>query len=290
MVWRAFRIFVSDLTITGDMKRFITILCCITLPAIGIRAQDDSDIFVTSSMNEVVVVANGQSFEEYLVTQVLKNAKPLKEHIRTLSYTVTTSLEKDIDLKQMPKRRMITFAAKLAGYGQIASALLEHKAFGITMAEDVLFHDGKITTSNARIVESKQKLTDKQVKAFLKHDGMMGANIYDKFYDKVRSKAKELKQKYKKKKATGMVYIGSYTSDSCTIYKVKLENMLVHIVDGCWQIKMLDYTEGQNQMHFECTEVRPGLFVLSKGTMKMYIDRKKWPQGSVAMQMTYVYR
>lgn len=271
------------------MKRFITILCCITLAAIGIRAQDDSDVSETRSMNEIIVLADGQSFEEYLVTQVLENAKPLKEHIRTLRYTVTTSLEKDIDLKQMPRRRIITFAAKLAGYGQIASALLEHKTFGITMAEDVLFHDGKIITSNARIVESKQELTDKQVKAFLKHDGIMGVNIYDKFYDKVRSKAKELKRKYKKKKATGMVYVGSYTSDSCTIYKVKLDNMLVHIVDGCWQIKALDYTEGQNQMHFECSEIRPGLFVLSKGTAKMYIDRKKWPQGSVAMQMTYVY-
>jgi len=272
------------------MKRFITILCCITLPAIGIRAQDDSDISMTRNMNEVVVVANGQSFEEYLVTQVLENAKPLKEHIRTLDYTVTTSLVKDIDMKQMPKRRLITLAAKLAGYGQIVSALLEHKVFGITMAEDMLFHDGKITTSNARIVELKQKLTEKQVKAFLKHDGFMGTNIYDKFYDKVRSKAKELKRKYKKKKDTGMEYIGSYTSNGCTIYKVKLDNMLVHIVDDCWQIKALDYTEGQNQMHFECSEIRPGLFVLSKGTMKIYIDRKKWPQGSVAMQMTCVYR
>ena len=271
------------------MKRFITILCCITLPTIGIRALDDSDTTATRSMNEVVVLADGQTFEEYLVTQVLENAKPLKEHIRTLRYTVTSSMDKDIDLKQMPKRRLITFAAKLAGYGQIASALLEHKTFGITMAEDVLFNDGKIITSNARIVESKQKLTEKQVKAFLKHDGMMGVNIYDKFYDKVRSKAKELKRKYKKKQATGMEYIGSYTSDSCTIYKVKLEKMLVHIVDGCWQIKALDYTEGQNQMHFKFSEVRPGLFVLSKGTMKMYIDRQKWPQGSVAMQMTYEY-
>lgn len=290
MVWRILRIFVADLITATPMKRFITILCCITLTAIGIRAQDDADISETRSMNEVVVVADGQSFEEYLVTQVLENAKPLKEHIRTLRYTVTTSLDKDIDLKQMPKRRMITFAAKLAGYGQIASALLEHKAFGITMAEDVLFYDGKLIPSNPRIVESKQKLTDKQVKSFLKHDGMMGVNIYDKFYDKVRSKAKELKRKYRKKQATGMAYIGSYTSDNYTIYKVKLGNMMVHIVDGCWQIKALDYTEGQNQMHFECSEVRPGLFVLSKGTIKMYIDRQKWPQGSVAMQMTYVYR
>ena len=241
------------------------------------------------NMNEVVVVADGQSFEEYLVKQVLENAKPLKEHVQMLRYTVTTSLDKDIDLKQMPRRRVITFAAKMAGYGQIASALMEHKAFGITMAEDVLFNNGKITTSNARIVETKQKLTDKQIRAFLKHDGMMGMNIYDKFYDKVRSKAKELNRQYKKKQTTDMAYIGSYTEDGRTIYKVRLGNMLVYIADGCWQIKALEYTEGQNHMHFECSEVRPGLFVLTKGTVKMFVDRHKWPQGSVAMQMTYVY-
>ncbi len=272
------------------MKHFIAICCCVLLPALGIMAQEEQDIAATMNMNEVVILAEGQTFEEYLVQQVLENAKPLKEHVRILRYTVTTSMDKDIDLKQMPRRRMITFAAKLAGYGQIASALLEHKAFGITMAEDVLFYEGKMITSNARILETKQELTDKQVKAFLKHDGMMGVNIYDKFYDKVRSKAKELKRKYQKKQATGMSYIGSYTSDNRTIYKVRLGNMLVHIVDGCWQIKALDYTEGQNQMHFECSEVRPGLFVLSKGIIKMYIDRQKWPQGSVAMQMTYVYK
>ena len=271
-------------------RRLLTILCCVALTAIGIRAQDEQDIAATRSMNEVVVMAEGLSFEEYLVKQVLEHAKPLKEHVRTLRYTVTTSLDKDIDLKQMPKRRTITFAAKLAGYGQIASALLEHKVFGITMAEDVLFYDGKIIPSNPRIVETKQKLTDKQVKAFLKHDGMMGAGVYDKFYDKVRSKAKELKRKYQKKQATGMTYIGSYTSNDRTIYKVRLGNMLVHIVDGCWQIKALDYTEGQNRMHFECSEVRPGLFVLTRGTGQIYVDREKWPTGYVNMQMTYKYR
>ena len=90
-----------------------------------------------------------------------------------------------------PHRRTITFAAKLAGYGQIVKALMEHKEFGITAAEDILFNNGKITTSNMRLVEMKQKLTDKQVEAFLKHDGIMSVNVYDKFYEKVREKAKK---------------------------------------------------------------------------------------------------
>jgi len=51
---------------------------------------------------------------------------------------LTCQLEKDIDLTQFPHRRTITFAARLAGYGPIISALREHKHFGITMAEDVV--------------------------------------------------------------------------------------------------------------------------------------------------------
>ena len=272
------------------MKRLVTILVCLALMALTVRAQDEFDVAATTSLNEVVVVADGMSFEEYLVKQVLENAKPLKEHVKLLRYTVTTSMDKDIDLKKMPKRRTITFAAKLAGYGQIVSALLEHKQFGITMAEDVLFYDGTMSTSNPRIIEMKQQLTDKQVKSFLKHDRMMRVNIFDKFYAKVRSKAKELKKKYQKKQQTGMRYLGSYTAEGRLIYKVKLDNLTVHIVDGCWQIKAMDYAEGQNMMHFECKEVRPDLFVLSRGTVRLYIDRRKWPTGYVNMQTTYVYK
>ena len=66
----------------------------------------------------------------------------------------------------------------------------------------------------------KQKLTEKQVKSFLKHDGMMSANVYDMFYEKVRDKAKELKKKYRKKQETDMKYMGSYTTGGRTIYKV----------------------------------------------------------------------
>ncbi len=272
------------------MKRLTILFCCLLLTAPSLWAQVDTDV-ATTSMNELIVVADGLSFEEYLVNQVLENARPLKDHVKQLRYTVTCSLDKDIDLTLMPRRRMLTFAARLAGYGQITSALMQHKRFGITMAKDVLFYDGAIHTSNLRIVASKQQLTDKQRKAFLKHDAMMGVNVYDKFYAKVRSKAKELRRKYRKRQQTGMTYIGSYTSEGRTIYRVRLDNnMIVHIVDGCWQIKAMDYTEGQNGMHFVCNEVRPDLFVLTKGSVRMYVDRQKWPKGFINMDMQYSYR
>ena len=257
--------------------------------AFNVSAQETDDIAASLNLPETVVLADGMTFEEYLLKQVLANAKPLKARINTLKYSVTCQLEKDIDLKAIPHRRTISFAARLAGFGPIVSALMEHKHFGITMAEDVLFNKGKITTSNVRMVEMKQQLTEKQIASFLKHDGMMSANVYDKFYEKVRDKVKELQKKYRKKQETGMKYSGSYTAGNRTFYIVKLDNMEVHIADGCWQISRISYSEGQNTMYYEFKEVRSGLFLLSNGRAKLYLDRKKWPKGYIAMKMNYVY-
>ena len=254
------------------------------------RAQEDDSITYSLHLPETVVLADGMTFEEYLLKQVLANAKPLKKRIETLNYSVTCQLEKDIDLTKFPHRRTITFAARLAGYGLIVSALREHKHFGITMAEDVHFNRGKITTSNVRMVEMKQQLTEKQVASFLKHDGMMSANVYDKFYKKVRQKVKELQKLRKKNKETGMKYVGSYTSGSRTVYVVKLDNMKVDIAEGCWQISRISYQEGQNNMYYEFKEVRPNLFLLSHGRAKFFLDRAKWPKGYVSMKMEYTYR
>ena len=107
---------------------------------------------------------------------------------------------------------------------------------------------------------------------------------------KVRDKVKELQKKYKKKKETGMKYSGSYTAGNRTFYIVKLDNMEVHIADGCWQISRISYSEGQNTMYYEFKEIRSGLFLLSNGRAKLYLDRKKWPKGYIAMKMNYVYK
>ena len=233
-------------------------------------AQDEDDIARSINLTEVVVLADGMTFEEYLLKQVLANAKPLKERIQTLRYSVTCQLEKDMDLKKFPHRRTITFAARLAGYGPIVSALREHKHFGITMAEDVLFNKGKITTSNVRMVEMKQELTQKQIDSFLKQ-------------------VKELQKKRKRGEDTGLRYSGSYTDGKRTYYIVELDKMKVHIADGCWQISRISYIEGQNNMYYECKEIKPGVFLLSHGNAKLFLDKEKWPKGYISMIMKYSY-
>ena len=60
-------------------KRLLTIILLTMFIALGARAQDDEDIAHSLNLTEVVVLADGMTFEEYLLKQVLAHAKPLKE-------------------------------------------------------------------------------------------------------------------------------------------------------------------------------------------------------------------
>ena len=71
------------------MKQLLILLCLVVMLPIGIRAQEDHDIAASFNLNEVVVLPDGMTFEEYLVKQVLENAKPLKKRLQTLRYSVT---------------------------------------------------------------------------------------------------------------------------------------------------------------------------------------------------------
>ena len=71
---------------------------------------------------------------------------------------------------------------------------------------------------------------------------------------------------------------------------MKLDNVRVHIADGCWQISRMSYHEGQNDMQYEFKEIKPDLFLLSHGKAKLYIDKEKWPQGFVSLKLDYDYK
>ena len=43
-------------------------------------------------------------------------------------------------------------------------------------------------------------------------------------------------------------------------------------------------------MHYDFKEVRPGVFLLSHGRAKFYLDKEKWPKGYISMRMEYDYR
>ncbi len=65
--------------------------------------------------------------------------------------------------------------------------------------------------------------------------------------------------------------------------------MKVNIADGCWQISRISYVEGQNNMYYECKEIRPNVFLPSHGNAKLFLDKEKWPKGYISMIMKYNY-
>ena len=91
------------------MKYWIILLAMFF--AVNAHAQDDADIAHSLNLREVVVLADGMTFEEYLLKQVLANAKPLKERIQTLRYSVTCQLEKDIDLQKIRRSSILPWMA-----------------------------------------------------------------------------------------------------------------------------------------------------------------------------------
>jgi hypothetical protein len=70
---------------------------------------------------------------------------------------------------------------------------------------------------------------------------------------------------------------------------VELIKMTVHIAAGCWQISRISSIEGQNNMYYECKEIKPGVFLLSHGNAKLFLDKEKWPKGYISMIMKYSY-
>ena len=58
------------------MKQLILFFCFVALVPLGISAQEDHDIVASLNLKEVVILADGQTFEEYLIKQVLDHAQP----------------------------------------------------------------------------------------------------------------------------------------------------------------------------------------------------------------------
>lgn len=241
-------------------------------------------------LSEMLVLPKGMTMEEYILRQVNKNIVPLKKRLPRYEARVTCRMEKDMDLKGMPRRRTVKAAAWVLGYSKILDALLENKYLKLVMTENLFFDNGKMRGTQPRMVEMVPKLSDKQVTAFLKHDELLKANVYDGFYDKVKEKTKEMLKAKRKHDRMDIKYAGSYVLDGRTVYIVKYDNAEIHVVDGCWQILRVRYAEGRNMMYYEFREIKRNVFLPVSGYAEMHLDKEKLPKGSVVMSVAYDYK
>ena len=175
------------------------------------------------------------------------------------------------------------------GYAKILEALVENKYLRLVMAESLTFDNGRIRGSQPKMVEMVPWLREKQVQAFLKHDGILQANVYDGFYDKVKAKTKEMLRAKRKHDRMDIKYAGSYVLDGRTVFIVRYDNAEIHVVDGCWQILRVRYKEGRNMMYYEFREIRRNVFLPVSGYAEMHLDKESLPKGSVVMSMAYDY-
>lgn len=264
------------------VQRALAVMADMEVPAIGMEEE-------AVQLSEMLVLPKGMTMEEYILRQVNKNIVPLRKRVPHYKVRVTCRMEKDMDLSNMPKRRTVKAAAWLLGYSKILAALVENKYLRLVMAESLTFDNGRIRGSQPKMVEMVPRLKEKQVQAFLKHDGILQANVYDGFYDKVKAKTKEMLKAKRKHDRMDIKYAGSYTLDGRTVYIVKYDNAEIHVVDGCWQILRVRYKEGRNMMYYEFREIRRNVFLPVSGYAEMHLDKESLPRGSVVMSMAYDY-
>ena len=264
------------------VQRTLSVIADMEVPAIGMEEE-------AVQLSEMLVLPKGMTMEEYILRQVNKNIVPLRKRVPHYRVKVTCRMEKDMDLSNMPKRRTVKAAAWLLGYSKILEALVENKYLRLVMAESLTFDNGRIRGSQPKMVEMVPRLREKQVQAFLKHDGILQANVYDGFYDKVKAKTKEMLRAKRKHDRMDIKYAGSYVLDGRTVFIVRYDNAEIHVVDGCWQILRVRYKEGRNMMYYEFREIRRNVFLPVSGYAEMHLDKESLPKGSVVMSMAYDY-
>lgn len=261
-----------DVTVQSDTE----------VPPVGMKEE-------AVQLSEMLVLPKGMTMEEYILRQVNKNIVPLKKRVPRYQVKVTCRMEKNMDLTNMPKRRTVKAAAWVLGYSKILSALVENKYLKLVMAENLTFDNGKIRGTQPRMVEMVPRLTDKQVQSFLKHDGILKANVYDGFYEKVKKKTRDMLKAKQKHGRMDIKYAGSYTLNGRTVYIIKYDKAEIHVVDGCWQILRMRYKEGRNMMYYEFREIRRDVFLPVSGYAEMHLDKETFPKGFVVMSMAYDY-
>lgn len=240
-------------------------------------------------LGDLIVLPGGMSMEEYIIRQVNSHATDLKNKIAHFQARITYRMEKDIDLSDMPKRRTIRSAAWLMGYAKIFDAIVENKYLKLVMTENLRFNKGKMTGSEPLITEMNPQLPKKRAAAFVKHDKLLKANVYDGLYGKIKEETKKLIDAKKKGKDVDIEYTGSYQFEGKTVYILTYGRTQLHVVDECWQILRIEYMTGRNKLYYEFRELRQGVYLPVSGFAEFHFSSQSIPNGSVVLSCTYHY-
>lgn len=254
----------------------------------------ERDVFLTFTLHEeaislaeVIILPEGVDFATYVMTQLEKHRQPLKKKMSAYDATVRAKLDKKIDLSHFPHKGLLRIAARMVAWGRVFNLLTKYPDFQLEMEEDVQFRKGKMHNGDLRITNVQPDLNRRELKAVLQKDWFLDMNLYDKFYDEVAKKLKQLQGKNPKYKVQ---YKGSYEEDGRLVFILKYGSTQVEVVDECWQIRRMQYHARTRTINFEFQELVPGVFLPVAGRAEYRIDYDKYPKGTVRMSMGLQYK
>lgn len=254
----------------------------------------DKDIYLTFTLHEeaislaeVIILPEGVDFATYVMTQLEKHRQPLKKKMTAYDATVRAKLDKKIDLSKMPHKGLLRIAARMMAWGKVFNIMTKYPDFQLEMEEDVQFRKGKMKNGDLRITDIKPELNRRELKSVMQKDWFLDMNLYDKFYDEVGKKLKQLQGKNPKYKVQ---YMGSYEENDRLVFILKYGRTQVEIVDECWQIRRMQYHASTRTINFEFQELVPGVFLPVAGRAEYRLDYEKYPKGTIRLSMGLQYR
>ena len=239
------------------------------------------------SLAEVIILPEGVDFATYVMTQLEKHRQPLKKKMSAYDATVRAKLDKQIDLKHMPHKGLMRIAARMMAWGKVFNIMTKYPDFRLEMEEDVQFRNGKMKNGDLRITKIEPELNRRELKSVMQKDWFLDMNLYDKFYDEVGKKLKQLQGKNPKYKVQ---YKGSYEEDGRLVFILKYGHTQVEVVDECWQIRRMQYRARTRTINFEFQELLPGIFLPVAGRAEYHLDYDKFPKGDIRLSMGLQYK
>lgn len=241
---------------------------------------------VAVTLEEFVVLPNGMDFATYIMTQVQKNIKPLGKRINTYDCYVEGKLHKKINLEKMPRKGLIRFAMMLLGYKKVFDIMTKYPELSIAVGMETHFAKGKVKGGDTKLLSYAPELTEKELKAVRNKDWFLDANAYDKFYEETNKKIKQLQSKKSKYK---LAYHGSYEEGNRQVHILTYGRTRVEIVDGCWQIRRMQYKASTRTIYFEFQELYPNVYMPVSGHAQFNLDYAKFPKGEIGLSLSYDY-
>lgn len=238
-------------------------------------------------LDEVLVTQDG--IVNYIMSRVVNNPK-LRDVLSHRKEDIAFRLESIGNLKQWTKsrRNLIRSGLAIIGLGKYFDCCVKHPNLVVHLSKTYEI-DNKIGSmgTDAIMDSSSDSLTEREKAMIIDKFGKLSTDYYPIYYQKLNKLYNQYKKAYKKGEGDNVIsYLGSYTENGRTIFKLKAKDVEIYIVDGCFQIRrILERTTNYKELA-EFVEILPELYlpisVYHSSCLDMDTDQKwTWNESTV---------